>query len=102
MEISTFGVVPLDERRRVLPEVLRAPAQIDVPIRILHGRTDVLIPFTESLHMEKALAPLSRDTTVRVTGLFSHSGEERSGGPLSRGREGLRLLDGMRGVFGLG
>jgi hypothetical protein len=73
-----------------------------VPIRILHGRTDVLIPFTESLHMEKALAPLSRDTTVRVTGLFSHSGEERSGGPLSRGREGLRLLDGMRGVFGLG
>jgi hypothetical protein len=52
--------------------------------------------------MEKALAPLSRDTTVRVTGLFSHSGEERSGGPLSRGREGLRLLDGMRGVFGLG
>jgi hypothetical protein len=52
--------------------------------------------------MERALVPISVDTTVRITGLFSHSGEDRSGGGLARAREGVRLLEGMRGVFGIG
>jgi pimeloyl-ACP methyl ester carboxylesterase len=95
-------VLPAIRQASPLLDPLPRIERIDVPVRILHGRADLLIPFTEALHMGRALAPLSVDTTVRVTGLFSHSGEDRSGGGLARARESVRLLEGMRGVFGIG
>jgi hypothetical protein len=95
-------VLPAIRQVSPLLDPLPRIERIDVPVRILHGRADLLIHFTEALHMGRALAPLSVDTTVCVTGLFSHSGEDRSGGGLARARESVRLLEGMRGVFGIG
>lgn len=95
-------MLPVIRRIEPLLEPLPRIARLDVPVRILHGRTDLLIPFTEALHMERILAPISSDTTVRITGLFSHSGEDRSGGLMARGGEGVRLLHAMRGLFEIG
>lgn len=95
-------LLPAIRRADPLLEPLQGISRIEVPIRILHGRSDHLIPFTEALHMERTIAPITMDTTVRITGLFSHSGEDRTGSPFSRGREAIRFLDALRGVFRLG
>jgi hypothetical protein len=49
-----------------------------VPVVLLHGRNDSLIPFTETLRLERRIrAPR---LTVAVTSLFEHSREARLGG----------------------
>ena len=53
--------------------------RITVPVRLVHGRGDRLIPFSESLRLEQAF-PRDRDTRAYLTPLFSHSKEENSGG----------------------
>jgi len=75
---------------------------IPVPVRLLHGRSDRLIPFTETLRLGRALDPGTRNLTTRITGLFSHSGEDSAGTRLARTREGFRFLQALQGVFELG
>jgi hypothetical protein len=59
-------------------------ADVRVPVRLLHGHGDALIPFTETLRMAERL---DRTTDVRatVTRLFSHTQDD--GAP-----KGLRLI----------
>lgn len=47
---------------------------ITVPVRLVHGRGDRLIPFSESLRLAEAF-PESADVKVYLTSLFSHSQE---------------------------
>lgn len=64
--------------------------EIPVPVFLIHGRNDHLIPFSETLR----LAPRVRAprVTTTVTGLFSHSAEDpRPRGPGGWGREAWRL-----------
>ncbi len=72
---------------------------IGVPVRLLHGRGDRLIPFTETLRAGRMLGPRTADLTTRVTALFAHSGGEAAGGPLSRAREGVRFVEALRKIF---
>ena len=55
------------------------------PVHLLHGRTDRLIPFTESLRLGEHLAKLG-DAHTTVTRLFAHSSEDE----FPRGWAGLR------------
>jgi len=60
-------------------------------VRLIHGRQDRLIPFTETLRLAERFPPKS-DVRVFLTGLFSHS--QRHGGRLKiqELREQLRFL----------
>ena len=46
--------------------------RIPVPVRLVHGKGDRLIPFSESLRLAQAF-PAAADVRVFLTGLFSHS-----------------------------
>jgi hypothetical protein len=76
---------------------------ITVPVRLLHGKGDVLIPFTETLALADHLRPRTADLKVGITGLFAHSGG-RGGhsGVWSRIREGIQFLRVLRRVFEVG
>jgi pimeloyl-ACP methyl ester carboxylesterase len=53
--------------------------QITVPVRLVHGRGDRLIPYTESLRLGQGF-PADSNVKVYLTGLFSHSQTEKGGG----------------------
>jgi dienelactone hydrolase len=50
--------------------------RISVPVRLVHGRGDRLIPFSESLRLAQAF-PQDADLRVYLTGLFAHSQKGR-------------------------
>jgi pimeloyl-ACP methyl ester carboxylesterase len=49
-------------------------ASVDRPVRIVHGRNDHLIPFTEAYRLRAALS--RTDARVTVTRLFGHSAQD--------------------------
>jgi dienelactone hydrolase len=53
--------------------------RIFVPVRLVHGRGDRLIPFSESLRLAEAF-PQTADIRVYLTGLFSHSHVDTAAG----------------------
>jgi pimeloyl-ACP methyl ester carboxylesterase len=61
--------------QRVEPGIEPAPALADVelPVHVLHGRHDNLIPFSEGLRLHACL-PRRTQSRVTVTRLFGHSG----------------------------
>ena len=59
-------------------------ARVRMPVRLVHGHGDVLIPFSETLRMAELLDD-ETDVRVTVTRLFGHTRED----PLPAG---LRLL----------
>jgi pimeloyl-ACP methyl ester carboxylesterase len=74
---------------------------VDVPVRLLHGRSDRLIPYTETFRLEQALKPRVRDLKARVTGLFAHSRGSGPAGGIRKVREGLGFLWMLASVFEL-
>ncbi|MFH1763848.1 MAG: hypothetical protein ABIF09_06620 [Gemmatimonadota bacterium] len=46
--------------------------RVSVPVRLVHGRGDRLIPYSESFRLAEAFPPAA-DIRVYLTGLFSHS-----------------------------
>jgi pimeloyl-ACP methyl ester carboxylesterase len=67
-----------------------------VPVHLLHGREDRLVPWTESERLAARLAPLAPAVHLTVTGLFAHSGD---GGRL-RAVEGVRFLRALARLLG--
>ncbi len=93
-------LVPLIRRGIPLIEPVDQIQHLGVPIRLLHGRSDHLIPFTETLRLASKLRAKAPDLSTQLTGLFSHSGDQESAGPAwGRLRENLRFLGGLRRVF---
>lgn len=68
------------------------------PVRLIHGRQDHLIPFTETLALERFLRRRA-DVSATVTDLFAHSGEV--GRSATRIVEAGRFLAAIRGAMGL-
>lgn len=68
------------------------------PIRLLHGRRDHLIPFTETLALERLLRGPA-DVSATVTDLLAHSRE--TGGTASRLSESRRLFAGLKAMMAL-
>jgi pimeloyl-ACP methyl ester carboxylesterase len=82
-----------------VPGIERVP----VPVRLLHGRDDLLIPFTQTRALAERLRGRTPDLACRITGLFSHSGHAGAdAGSLARAREGIRFLGALQQVFQVG
>jgi len=88
--------------RRVDPQVEPLPRLdgVRVPVHLLHGRYDRLIPFSEVLRLEQAL-PAAAPSRATITTLFAHSSQDRFPGPIQGTKEALLFLKAMRGVMGL-
>jgi pimeloyl-ACP methyl ester carboxylesterase len=84
---------PFDEPARALEGVAR-------PVHVLHGRHDVVIPFTEGLRLRAAL-PTGTWSRATVTRLFGHSGEQSFSATLRSARELPRFFQALRGVLRL-
>jgi hypothetical protein len=83
-------------------EVTTDTGPITVPVRLLHGRSDRLVPFTETLRLEKMLRPSASDLEVRVLGLFGHSKGDDRPGAMRRWIEKLQFLEALAMVLRLG
>jgi acetyl esterase/lipase len=79
-----------------VPESL--PTGVLPPVRLIHGRHDHLIPFTETLALERFLRKRA-DVTATVTDLFAHS--KGSGRRVVRPGEAVRFLSAIRGALRL-
>ncbi|MEQ1857778.1 MAG: hypothetical protein ABL963_15090 [Longimicrobiales bacterium] len=75
-----------------------ALGKVNVPTRLIHGRGDRLIPFTESLRLSDALPAPSR-SGLTITGLFAHSADRQELRFADRFREGLIWFGALRGVI---
>lgn len=74
------------------------PSGVLPPVRLIHGRHDQLIPFTETLALERFLRKRA-DVTGTVTDLFAHS--RGSGGKVVRLGEAARFLGAIRRALAL-
>lgn len=95
-------LVPLIRREMPSLEPAAMIERVRSPVRLLHSRSDHLIPFTETLRLGHELEPKTSDLTARLTGLFSHSGDRVEAGMGSRILENLRFIGALRGIFALG
>jgi len=77
-------MVPAARREMPLLDPLRMIEGIRVPVRLIHARTDHLIPFTETLALAHALRHRAPDLEPHLTGLFQHSGTSEGGSVLER------------------
>lgn len=91
----------VEAARATHPELELSPA-LDgrslPPIRLIHGRQDHLIPFTETLALERQLRNRA-DVAATVTDLLAHS--RGSGASVARLREAMRFFAAIRGVMAL-
>ena len=94
LDISTRLIPALAEAVRAAtpyPEPMALLDRISVPVRLVHGRGDRLIPFSESLRLAEAF-PKTADVRVYLTGLFAHSQEDATTTIRSGIREQLNFL----------
>jgi pimeloyl-ACP methyl ester carboxylesterase len=86
--------------RRVEPllDPVAALASVDLPTRLVHGRGDRLIPFTEGLRLHQGLSDRAR-RTLTVTRMFNHSADSAPTGIVDRARESLKMLGAIRGMI---
>ncbi len=86
--------------RRVCPLMDPLPHidTLPVPVLLIHGRQDTLIPFSETLAFRSALSGRGR-VSAKLTGLFAHSAGNMPRGPIVRFLEGVQFLDVLRRVF---
>lgn len=85
-------------RAEPLLDPAAALAGVDLPTRLIHGRSDRLIPFTEAMRMQENLPPEVRKG-LTVTAMFSHSADNKPNGMLSMAREQLKMLGAIRGMI---
>jgi pimeloyl-ACP methyl ester carboxylesterase len=69
-----------------------------VPVHLVHGRGDRLVPYTESLRLRDRL-PAGLPADVTITGLFAHSADHRPAAIADRVREGIVYLRVLRQVL---
>lgn len=83
---------------------LMAPASslegVRLPVRLVHGRGDRLIPYTETLRAARALEART-DVEATITRLFAHSSQDSWPHPVRFVREAGVFLRALRGVFEL-
>jgi hypothetical protein len=73
-------------------------ARVGLPTRLIHGRGDRLIPFTEGMRMMDGL-PQGARAALTVTGLFNHSADSAPVRAVDRVREGIKMVGAIRGMI---
>ncbi len=71
---------------------------VDIPTRLIHGRGDRLIPYTECLRLHEGLPRGARNGRT-VTGLFSHTADRDDGSLLGRAWETATFFQVLRGLM---
>lgn len=75
--------------------------RISLPVRLVHGRGDRLIPFSESLRLGEAFPPTA-DVRVHLTGLVAHSQVDEDqrgvGGGMKEQLQFVRILSDLLGL----
>jgi hypothetical protein len=92
---------------------IQARGGISVPVHLLHGRDDVLIPWSETRHLRELLTGVTPSLHEEITGLFAHTDHGPGAGAgvatgarvalernLARAREGARFFGALRRVLG--
>jgi pimeloyl-ACP methyl ester carboxylesterase len=99
-ECADIGKRLADACRRVEPLLDPGPnlSNVRIPTRLIHGRGDRLIPFSEGLRLMDRLPPTARAGTT-VTGLFAHSAGHTLTGFSERVRESVTFFEALRGVI---
>ncbi len=77
-------------------------SRLETPARLLHGRSDHLIPFTETIRLAERLTPLAPHLKSHITGFFAHSGTARHRTAREGIREASHFVGALRDVFELG
>lgn len=95
-------MVPAARRSMPLLDPIPRVETLPVPVRLHHGRSDTLIPFTETLRLAEALASRAPQLRSGVTGLFAHSGGTPGGRLAARVREGPAFVGTLAGILELG
>ncbi|TVP42284.1 MAG: hypothetical protein EA350_16700 [Gemmatimonadales bacterium] len=72
---------------------------LGVPVHLVHGRQDVLIPWTETTRLEALIRPRAPKVHATVTGLFAHSAGETGLSRRAQLVEGGRLFQAVRKVL---
>ena len=72
---------------------------LSTPVRLLHGRGDRLIPFTETLRLRRAFGP-DADVRADITGLFAHSRSDPLRSFLRIPGEAATFYRALKGVLG--
>ena len=85
-------------RAEPLLEPSRRLGCVRVPTRLIHGRNDRLIPYTESLRFKEGLDD-AVEADVTITGLFAHSATLAPPSLTARTREALLLFQAIRGLI---
>jgi pimeloyl-ACP methyl ester carboxylesterase len=88
--------------RRADPGVEPAAAleHVRLPVHVLHGRYDNLIPYSEGLRLQASL-PKETWSTVTITRLFGHSGQSSLRSVVRTLGELPVFLQALRRVLGL-
>jgi len=71
--------------------------EVQVPVHLVHGREDHLIPFTETLRLREALP--AAPTRATITGLFAHSEGKRIASAVGQAAEGMRFFNALRAIL---
>jgi len=72
--------------------------RVQLPTRLLHGRGDRLIPFTEGHRLFHGLPESSR-RGLTVTGLFHHTADSVPSGIIDHTLEQMKMLGAIRGLI---
>lgn len=81
-------------------DIIPRLSEIRVPVRLIHGRQDRLMPFTETLRLAEAF-PRDAELRVFLTGLFSHSQRHSRSALFGEIGEMSRFLYMMSDILGL-
>jgi pimeloyl-ACP methyl ester carboxylesterase len=72
--------------------------RVTVPVRLMHGREDHLIPFVETLKLVREMEGRT-DARATITGLFAHSEDSPVQSAVHRAQDGLVFLRALRSVL---
>ena len=77
-----------------------ALTQVALPTRLVHGRGDRLIPFTETLRLQRSL-PAGSCTGLTVTSMFNHTSDSAPTRSVARMHERLKMFETIRGMINM-
>jgi pimeloyl-ACP methyl ester carboxylesterase len=99
-ELGAMASKLADACRRLEPlmDPTDGVGRVGLPTRLIHGRGDRLIPFTEGMRLMAHLSP-DAGKALTVTGLIDHSADRTPASAFKRARESVALFESIRGLI---
>lgn len=70
-------------------------SRLEVPVTLVHGRDDDVIPFEESIALHRALKATGSDVSLHLTGMFGHTGKASLSDLIGRAGESVAEIRSM-------